>query len=52
MPGEREKAIRERVAYAIWEEEGRPDGKALDHLVERRARAMVRRVRLFRPISE
>ena len=31
MPSEREQAIRERVAYAIWEEEGRPDGKALDH---------------------
>jgi hypothetical protein len=30
MPEEREEAIRER-AYAIWEEEGRPDGKALDH---------------------
>jgi hypothetical protein len=26
----REQAIRER-AYAIWEEEGRPDGKDLDH---------------------
>ena len=25
-----EQAIRER-AYAIWEEEGRPDGKDLDH---------------------
>ncbi|HKM70415.1 MAG TPA: DUF2934 domain-containing protein [Stellaceae bacterium] len=30
MPGQREQAIRER-AYAIWKEEGRPDGKALDH---------------------
>jgi Protein of unknown function (DUF2934) len=26
----REQAIRER-AYEIWEEEGRPDGKDLDH---------------------
>jgi hypothetical protein len=26
----REQAIRER-AYAIWEEEGRPDGRHLDH---------------------
>jgi hypothetical protein len=26
----REQALRER-AYAIWEEEGRPDGKHLDH---------------------
>jgi len=26
----REQAIRER-AYAIWEEEGRPDGKHLEH---------------------
>jgi len=26
----REQAIRER-AYAMWEEEGRPDGKDLDH---------------------
>jgi hypothetical protein len=30
LPGEQEQTIRER-AYAIWEEEGRPDGKALDH---------------------
>jgi Protein of unknown function (DUF2934) len=30
MPGKREQAIRER-AYAIWEQEGRPDGKDLDH---------------------
>jgi len=29
-PEEKEQAIRER-AYAIWEEEGRPDGKRLDH---------------------
>jgi Protein of unknown function (DUF2934) len=27
---EREQDIRER-AYAIWEQEGRPDGNALDH---------------------
>jgi hypothetical protein len=26
----REQAVRER-AYAIWEEEGRPDGRDLDH---------------------
>jgi DUF2934 family protein len=31
MSGEREQAIRKRVAYAIWEEEGRPNGKDLDH---------------------
>jgi hypothetical protein len=30
MPDEREQAIRER-AYAIWEQEGRPDGQDLDH---------------------
>jgi hypothetical protein len=30
MPGQREQAIRER-AYAIWEEEGRPDGKGINH---------------------
>ena len=30
MPDEREQAIRER-AYAIWEQEGRPDGKDLEH---------------------
>ena len=30
MSGERERNIRER-AYAIWEKEGRPDGKSLDH---------------------
>jgi Protein of unknown function (DUF2934) len=29
-PEQKEQAIRER-AYAIWEEEGRPDGKHLDH---------------------
>lgn len=35
MSGERERNIRERNirerAYAIWEKEGRPDGKSLDH---------------------
>ncbi len=30
MSGERERDIRER-AYAIWEKEGCPDGKSLDH---------------------
>jgi hypothetical protein len=30
MPSQQEQAIQER-AYAIWEEEDRPDGKALDH---------------------
>src|SRR5438132_5584124 len=30
MTGQREQAIRER-AYAIWEQEGHPNGKDLDH---------------------
>jgi Protein of unknown function (DUF2934) len=30
MPDDKEQALRER-AYAIWEREGRPDGKDLDH---------------------
>jgi len=30
MPAEHEQAIRER-AYAIWEEEGRPDRKEAQH---------------------
>jgi hypothetical protein len=30
MPGEREEAIRLR-AYALWEQEGRPDGNNLEH---------------------
>jgi hypothetical protein len=30
MASQRKQAIRER-AYAIWEQEGRPDGKDLDH---------------------
>jgi hypothetical protein len=30
MPEQKEQAIRER-AYAIWEEEGRPDGQDLEH---------------------
>jgi hypothetical protein len=30
MSDEREQAIRER-AHAIWEQEGRPDGKSLTH---------------------
>jgi hypothetical protein len=30
MQGERENAIRER-AYLLWENEGRPDGKHLEH---------------------
>jgi hypothetical protein len=34
---EREQAIRER-AYAIWEEEGRPDGRDLDHWLRAEAK--------------
>ncbi len=30
MQGNREQVIRER-AYALWEAEGRPDGKAVEH---------------------
>jgi Protein of unknown function (DUF2934) len=30
MAEQKEQAIRER-AYALWEEEGRPDGKDLEH---------------------
>jgi hypothetical protein len=30
MPDDKEQALRER-AYAIWEREGRPDGKDMDH---------------------
>jgi hypothetical protein len=30
MPDNKEQALRER-AYAIWEREGRPDGKDPDH---------------------
>jgi hypothetical protein len=30
MPEQKEQAIRER-AYAIWKEEGCPDGKDLEH---------------------
>ena len=30
MSDERQQAIRER-AYAIWEQEGRPDGQSLPH---------------------
>jgi len=30
MSAERERTVRER-AYAIWEQQGRPDGKSLDH---------------------
>ena len=30
MPQERDHAIRER-AYAIWEQDGRPEGRSLDH---------------------
>ena len=30
MPQERDHAIRER-AYAIWEQDGRPEGRGLDH---------------------
>jgi len=33
MSGERERNIRER-AYAIWEKEGRPDGKSVDHWLQ------------------
>jgi len=38
MSGERERNIRERNirerAYAIWEKEGRPDGKSLDYWLQ------------------
>jgi hypothetical protein len=33
MSDEREPAIRQR-AYAIWEQEGRPDGKSLAHWLQ------------------
>jgi hypothetical protein len=36
MSGERERNIRER-AYAIWEQEGRPDGKSVDHWLQAEA---------------
>ncbi len=36
MSGERERNIRER-AYAIWEQEGRPEGKGLDHWLQAEA---------------
>ena len=36
MAGERARNIRER-AYAIWEQEGRPDGSSLDHWLQAEA---------------
>lgn len=33
---DREQAIRER-AYALWEEEGRPDGRHVDHWLRAKA---------------
>jgi hypothetical protein len=36
MSDERVRTIRER-AYAIWEHEGRPDGKAVDHWLKAEA---------------
>ena len=36
MSGERVRNIRER-AYAIWEQEGRPEGKGLDHWIQAEA---------------
>jgi len=36
MSDERLRTIREH-AYAIWEHEGRPDGKALDHWLQAEA---------------
>ena len=36
MPNERERAIRER-AFAIWEQEGRPEGKSLAHWLQAEA---------------
>ena len=36
MAVEREQSIRER-AYAIWEQEGRPEGKSLDHWLQAEA---------------
>jgi hypothetical protein len=36
MPNEREQEVRER-AYAIWEQEGQPDGHSLDHWLRAKA---------------
>ena len=36
MSDERERTIRER-AYAIWEQEGRPDGRSLAHWLQAEA---------------
>ena len=36
MSAERERTVRER-AYAIWEQQGRPDGKSLDHWLQAEA---------------
>jgi hypothetical protein len=36
MSDERERNIRDR-AYAIWEKEGRPDGKSLEHWLQAEA---------------
>ena len=41
----REQAVRER-AYAIWEQEGRPDGKDLDHWLRAEAEILGHREKL------
>jgi hypothetical protein len=48
MPSQREQAIRER-AYAIWEEEGRPDRKDLDHWLRAEAEIISDTVREASP---
>ncbi len=43
MSDEREEAIRER-AYAIWEQEGRPDGKSLAHWLQAEAETAAEKI--------
>jgi hypothetical protein len=43
MPNQREQAIRER-AYAIWEQEGHPDGRGLAHWLQAEAEIQTNKI--------
>lgn len=45
-----EEAIRER-SYAIWEREGRPEGKALEHWVRAKAQLEAERQPASKPLA-
>jgi len=48
MLEDREPAVRER-AYAIWERDGRPEGRNLDHWLQAEAEIGIRPLQILKP---